>query len=68
VLEELRQRGARWFGVVKAARDYSEPRRLFVEHHAGLLSHLAETALLVADEPSYLIYSLKDSEEAPPAK
>jgi hypothetical protein len=59
VFEQLRQRGARWFGFVKRARDFNEPQRRFVEHHTQLMAHVAAVGALVADEPAYRIYSLR---------
>lgn len=55
-LEDLRARGAGWFGFARNATDGM--RRRFVDHHAPLLDHLDETAELVADTPAYVIYRL----------
>lgn len=55
-LEVLRAEGARWFGFTRNATD--RQNRLFVEHHAGVIDHLMETATLVADEEAYLIFHL----------
>jgi len=56
-LEELRALGAGWFAVAKNARDFK--RRYFIEHHAGVLAYLDETATLVEDTDTYLIYRMK---------
>jgi hypothetical protein len=55
-LQELRARGARWFGATKDARDWKGRR--FTEHHSALLAHLEATAERVADTPEYLIFRL----------
>jgi hypothetical protein len=55
-LQELRGRGARWFGVTKDARDWN--REPITESYTGLLAHLEATAELVADTPDYLIFRL----------
>ncbi len=54
--EDLRDQGARWFGVAKNARD--RQGRLFTEHYVDLLAHLDTTSVKVADTDVYFIYRL----------
>jgi hypothetical protein len=63
VFEDLRRRGARWFGLIKKARDYSRPQKEFVQHHTELLLHIANTSQLIVDASSYLIYFLPHRDE-----
>lgn len=56
-LEKLRNEGARWFAVTKNAKDWK--KRLFVEHHAGVLAYLDQNAEKVEDTSNYLIYRLR---------
>lgn len=58
VLEDLVGRGAKWFGVVKNAADFSVPPKKFIDHHAALLARLSATYTLQAETENYLIYKL----------
>jgi hypothetical protein len=58
VFEELRGRGARWFGIVKVAHDFSTPPRSFLQHHRLLLEHAAMVSELITDTSSYIIYRI----------
>jgi 4-amino-4-deoxy-L-arabinose transferase-like glycosyltransferase len=58
-LEELRARGARWFGVAQNARDRAG--RPFFEHHAGVVEYLNTTATFVEKTDDYVIYRLSEA-------
>ena len=55
-LEELRAQGADLFGVTKNAAD--NERRLFVEHHDGVVDYLDRTATKLADTDKLLVYRI----------
>lgn len=57
-LAELVDRGARWFGIVRAGTDSSSPPAVFETHYPGLLDHLRRSAVLVEETPEYLVYDL----------
>lgn len=55
-IEALRAQGAQWFGYAKSARDVR--KRLFTNHHAGLIEWLDDRFEKVADTVDYAIYRL----------
>lgn len=55
-LEELRAKGADWFGVTRDAED-SQKRR-FVEHHGGVIDYLNKTGTKVVDSDKLLIFKI----------
>jgi 4-amino-4-deoxy-L-arabinose transferase-like glycosyltransferase len=56
--EELKSQGADWFGIATNAKDAQG--LLFVEHHAGLITLLRETAVVAAETNDYIIFELSN--------
>jgi Dolichyl-phosphate-mannose-protein mannosyltransferase len=50
--DELRSRGAKWFGIV------AEQRKKFREEIPQLLSYIESTSQLVAEDPDWVIYKM----------
>lgn len=63
MLEDLRHRGARWFGIVNAARDDAKPPQKFWSQRQ-LAGHLERTCERVIKNDQFVIYRIPPLESA----
>lgn len=60
-LEEMKDRGARWFGINKhSTDDYWQGGRKFTTHYKRLLDHLNTSYRQQVDNPAFVIYNLSE--------
>lgn len=55
-LEKMKKQGARWFGVTKVSKD--RKGRPFLDHHAGVIAYLDQTAERALETSDFLIFHL----------
>lgn len=60
--EELRAKGARWFGIVADPRDDTPGREKFWENHSGFVNYLHNQSEAVVKSDKYVIYKIKAPE------
>ncbi|SFJ13018.1 Dolichyl-phosphate-mannose-protein mannosyltransferase [Celeribacter neptunius] len=56
-LNDMKSQGARWFGVTRNAEDRLD--RPFLEHHAGVIAYLDQTAERVLETPEFILFRLQ---------
>jgi hypothetical protein len=63
-LRDLVNRGARWFGIIKAAYDLSEPPQMFVDEYASLITELRRDAVVVFEDDQMVVFDLRPLRKA----
>jgi hypothetical protein len=58
-LKDLIKRGARWFGIIKAGYDKSEPSKMFVVEYAGLIAELRRDAPVAFENEKMVVFDLR---------
>lgn len=65
VFEDLRSKGADWFGIVRDPKDDSRRAGAFWERHRGFREHLDRACELVEESADYVVYRIPPSDTSP---